>query len=316
MQMYVNNLLHLQQMWQSYIKGFEAYLLLEKSLSKNTVDAYTLDVQKLLQFLQINNTVKNVEDIVLKDLQLFLIFLNELGIQRNSQSRIISGLKAFFKYLLLENIINNSPAALLEAPKSNRKLPDFLSVTEINSMLAAIDHSHAEGTRNRAIVEILYSSGLRVSELVNLQISLLYLDAKILRVIGKGSKERLIPIGREAIKYLQIYIDTIRRHQTVKKEAEDIVFLNRRGGKLSRVMIFYIIKNLANLAGIQKNIHPHTLRHSFATHLLEGGADLRAIQAMLGHESITTTEIYTHLDREFLRETLLQHHPRYKKKLE
>jgi integrase/recombinase XerD len=313
MQMYVNNLLHLQAMWQSYTKGFEAYLLLEKSLSKNSVQAYLQDVQKLYQFSLLQSTQKSFDQITLTDLQDFLIYLHELGLQRTSQSRVISGLKAFFKYLAIEEMIKASPAELLEAPKTSRKLPDFLSIEEIDKILAAIDLSTPEGTRNKAIIEVMYSSGLRVSELVNMQISLLHLNEKIVRVIGKGNKERLIPIGREAIKYLQIYIDTIRRHQTIKKDAEDIVFLNRRGGKLSRVMIFYIIKDLALKAGIIKNIHPHTLRHSFATHLLEGGADLRAIQEMLGHASITTTEIYTHLDRDFLRTTVEMFHPRFKK---
>jgi len=298
-------------MWMPYIKGFKAYLQLEKSLSNNSVDAYLRDVQKLEQFVKLELNGASVADIQLKHLQSFLIYINEIGLEPTSQSRIISGLKSFFKYLAIEEVISSSPAELLEAPKTRRRLPDFLSVEEIDAMMAAIDLSAPEGTRNKAIIEVMYSCGLRVSELVNLKLSQVFFDVGFIKAVGKGNKERLVPIGREAIKYLQIYLENIRLHILPKKNAEDIIFLNRRGGQLSRVMIFYIIKELTQLAGITKNVHPHTLRHSFATHLLEGGADLRAIQEMLGHESITTTEIYTHLDRDFLRDTLLRFHPRF-----
>ena len=298
-------------MWMPYIKGFKAYLQLEKSLSNNSVDAYLRDVQKLEQYVKLELNGASVADIQLKHLQSFLIYINEIGLESTSQSRIISGLKSFFKYLAIEEVISSSPAELLEAPKTRRRLPDFLSVEEIDAMMAAIDLSTPEGTRNKAIIEVMYSCGLRVSELVNLKLSQVFFDVGFIKAVGKGNKERLVPIGREAIKYLQIYLENIRLHILPKKNAEDIIFLNRRGGQLSRVMIFYIIKELTQLAGIKKNVHPHTLRHSFATHLLEGGADLRAIQEMLGHESITTTEIYTHLDRDFLRDTLLRFHPRF-----
>ncbi len=298
-------------MWMPYIKGFKAYLQLEKSLSNNSVDAYLRDVQKLEQYVKLELNGASVADIQLKHLQSFLKYINEIGLEPTSQSRIISGLKSFFKYLAIEEVISSSPAELLEAPKTRRRLPDFLSVEEIDAMMAAIDLSAPEGTRNKAIIEVMYSCGLRVSELVNLKLSQVFFDVGFIKAVGKGNKERLVPIGREAIKYLQIYLENIRVHILPKKNAEDIIFLNRRGGQLSRVMIFYIIKELTQLAGIKKNVHPHTLRHSFATHLLEGGADLRAIQEMLGHESITTTEIYTHLDRDFLRDTLLRFHPRF-----
>ncbi len=298
-------------MWMPYIKGFKAYLQLEKSLSNNSVDAYLRDVQKLEQYVKLELNGASVADIQLKHLQSFLKYINEIGLEPTSQSRIISGLKSFFKYLAIEEVISSSPAELLEAPKTRRRLPDFLSVEEIDAMMAAIDLSAPEGTRNKAIIEVMYSCGLRVSELVNLKLSQVFFDVGFIKAVGKGNKERLVPIGREAIKYLQIYLENIRVHISPKKNAEDIIFLNRRGGQLSRVMIFYIIKELTQLAGIKKNVHPHTLRHSFATHLLEGGADLRAIQEMLGHESITTTEIYTHLDRDFLRDTLLRFHPRF-----
>ena len=229
-----------------------------------------------------------------------------------SQARIISGLKSFFNYLILEDIIQSNPTELLEAPKTARKLPDTLAFEELEKLFDAIDMSTQEGTRNKAILETMYSCGLRVTELTELKISNIYADVEFIKVIGKGNKERLVPIGASALKFIQIYVENIRAHIVPKKNAEDILFLNRRGGKLSRVMIFYIIKELTNKAGIQKNIHPHTLRHSFATHLVEGGANLRAVQEMLGHESITTTEIYTHLDRNFLKETLNTFHPRFK----
>jgi integrase/recombinase XerD len=309
--MSVNNLIFLQAMWLVHIKGFTAYLRLEKSLSPNSVQAYVRDVQKLAQFSELQLNAKGVEAITLKDLQKFLVFINEIGLETTSQSRIISGLKSFFTYLCIEDVLVDSPAQLLEAPKTKRRLPDFLSVAEIDALMDAIDLSTPDGTRNKAIIEVMYSCGLRVSEATTLQLSQLFLDVGFVRTIGKGNKERLIPIGKEAIKYLNIYLDNIRVHIKPNIKSEDIVFLNRRGGKLSRVWIFMILKDLAAKAGIQKNVHPHTLRHSFATHLLEGGADLRAIQEMLGHESITTTEIYTHLDREYLRDTLQRFHPRF-----
>ncbi len=300
-------------MWDAYKKGYKAWLQLEKSLSDNSVEAYLHDVQRLTDFLQISNDLKNPADIVLKDLELFTKWIHEMGMTNASQARMISGLRSFFKYCLIEEIITVDPAALLEAPKSQRKLPDTLSFKEIEQIIAAIDLSKPEGERNKAIVETLYSCGLRVSELVNLKISHLYLDVGYIRVTGKGDKERLIPIGSDAIKYIGIYKNNIRNHINIKKGEEDILFLNRRGARLTRVMIFLILKDLASKAGIIKSISPHTFRHSFATHLVEGGADLRAVQEMLGHESITTTEIYTHLDREFLRNTLHLYHPAFKK---
>ncbi len=299
-------------MWEPYKKGFKAYLQLERSLSPHSVTAYLADVDKLTSFLQSMGTMKNPAEIELADLQRFVQWIAELGMTATSQSRIISGIKTFYKYCLLEDVTKVDPTALLEAPKTKRALPDVLSFEEIESILAEIDLSTPEGTRNKAILETLYSCGLRVTELVELKLSQLYLDVGFVRVIGKGNKERLIPIGRDAIKYLNIYRNTVRVHQPVQKGEEDIVFLNRRGKRLTRVMIFYIIKDLVKKAGIKKTISPHTFRHSFATHLVEGGADLRAVQEMLGHESITTTEIYTHLDREFLRKTLEQFHPGYR----
>jgi integrase/recombinase XerD len=294
-----------------YIKGFKAFLQLEKSLSENSVTAYIHDVGLLFQFVDTENKDLELEKIHLRDLQKFVQFINELGLSATSQSRIISGIKSFFKYLLLEDIIKVNPTELLESPKSSRKLPDTLSIEEVNTLIGSIDVSTPEGTRNKAIIETMYSCGLRVSELTTLKLSNIYADVGFIRVIGKGNKERLIPIGTSALKYIEIYKENIRVHILPQKNQDDILFLNRRGGMLSRVMIFYIIKELTAKAGIAKNVHPHTLRHSFATHLVEGGADLRAVQEMLGHESITTTEIYTHLDREFLRETIHRFHPRY-----
>ncbi len=299
-------------MWEPYKKGFKAYLELEKSLSDNSVKAYLRDIELLTQQLQEKKSFKTPAELSLKDLQQFIKWIAELGMMASSQSRIISGLRAFYKYCLLENISATDPTALLEAPKLKRSLPDTLSFEEIENMIQQIDLSKPEGGRNKAILETMYSCGLRVSEVVGLKISQLYLDVGFIRVIGKGDKERLIPIGSSAIKYINIYKKEIRVHVDVKKGSEDILFLNNRGNKLSRVMIFYIIKDLALKAGIKKTVSPHTFRHSFATHLVEGGADLRAVQEMLGHASITTTEIYTHLDREFLRKTLEQFHPGFK----
>ena len=299
-------------MWQVYKKGFKAYLQLEKSLSANSVEAYLHDIEKLTVFLLATDELKIPQQIVLKDLETFIRYISKLGITPGSQARIISGLKSFFKYCLLEQVITMDPSSLLESPKLKRTLPDILSFSEIEKMIQLLDLSKPEGGRNKAIMETLYSCGLRVSELVNLRLSCLYLNDGFIKVIGKGDKERLVPIGSDAIKYINIYREDIRVHIAIKAGNEDIVFLNRRGTKLSRVMIFLIIKEMAKQAKIAKIISPHTFRHSFATHLVEGGADLRAVQEMLGHESITTTEIYTHLDREFLRTTLQQFHPAFK----
>jgi integrase/recombinase XerD len=299
-------------MWEPYKKGFKAYLQLEKSLSDNSVEAYMRDVEMLTEFLQQKKSAKSPSEISIKELQSFLKWITELGMTASSQARIISGIRSFYKYCLLENISKTDPTTLLETPKLKRTLPDVLSFEEIENIISQIDLSKPEGGRNKAILEMMYSCGLRVSEVVNLKISQLYLDVGFIRVIGKGDKERLVPIGRSAIKYVNIYKNKIRVHIGVKRGSEDILFLNQRGSKLSRVMIFYIIKDLVQKAGIKKTVSPHTFRHSFATHLIEGGADLRAVQEMLGHESITTTEIYTHLDREFLRKTLENFHPAFK----
>ncbi len=299
-------------MWEINKKGFLLHLQLEKSLSSNTLLAYGQDLDKLIQFLYSKKIDKNPSDITLQELQQFIKWIAELGMSERSQARIISAIKAFYKYCLQEEITKKDPTELLSAPKLKKSLPDTLTFEEIESIIHQIDLSKPEGMRNKALLETLYSCGMRVSEIIQLKKSNLYLDIGFVRVIGKGDKERLIPIGTEAIKFLQIYLQEIRVHVAIAKGAEDIVFLNRRGNKLTRVMVFYIIKDLAKKANIQKNISPHTFRHSFATHLVEGGADLRAVQEMLGHESITTTEIYTHLDRSFLRDTLRKFHPGFK----
>ncbi|PWT75128.1 MAG: site-specific tyrosine recombinase XerD [Bacteroidetes bacterium] len=299
-------------MWDIYKKGFRSWLQLEKSLSDNSVEAYLRDIDKLTEFLQIEGKEKEPASIELKDLQQFIRWIAGLGMTATSQSRIISGIRSFYKYCSIENIVNRDPTVLLEAPKLKRALPDTLTFEEIEKIISQVDHSKPEGGRNKAILETLYSCGLRVSELVNLRISCLYLDVGFIRVIGKGDKERLVPIGSSAVKFINIYRNQIRVHIPIKRGNEDFLFLNRRGNKLTRVMIFIILKELANKAGIKKSISPHTFRHSFATHLVEGGADLRAVQEMLGHESITTTEIYTHLDREYLRETLHKFHPAFR----
>lgn len=296
--------------WQSSLRGFKAYLKLERSLSANTIEAYLHDVDKLLQFFKSRSEEKSPLKVSKNDLKDFLIWVNELGMIPPTQARVLSGLKAFFKYLVLDNKIENDPSALLESPKTTRKLPDTLNIIEINSLIDAVDLSTPEGQRNKAMLETLYGSGLRVSELTGLKISNLHLDIEFIKILGKGNKERLVPIGSEAIKFLRIYIEQVRIHVPVKPGKEDFVFLNRRGSPISRIMVFLIIKDLAKAAGITKSISPHTFRHSFATHLIEGGADLRAVQEMLGHESITTTEIYTHLDRDYLRETIVHFHPR------
>ncbi len=296
--------------WQTGLIGFKSYLRLERSLSANTIEAYLHDVDMLIQFFKSKSLKKEVSDVSGNDLKDFLVWINGLGMLPPTQARVLSGLKAFFKYLLLDNQIKIDPSALIESPKTSRKLPDTLSILEINSLIEAIDLSKAEGMRNKAMLEILYGCGLRVSELTSLKISNLFLDIDFIKILGKGDKERLVPIGSEAIKFLRIFIEEVRVHIAVKPGKEDFVFLNMRGNPISRVMVFLIIKDLAKKAGIHKSISPHTFRHSFATHLIEGGADLRAVQEMLGHESITTTEIYTHLDREYLRDTIIQFHPR------
>jgi len=296
--------------WDFYIKQFENYLKLERSLSDNSIQAYVHDVVKLKQFIDISNRKKDPINITSVDLADFLEYINELGMTPHSQARTLSGLKAFYKYLLYEELMEQDPTVLIEGPKLGRKLPDTLSFQEIENLFNTIDLSTPEGARNRAMLEVLYCSGLRVSELVQLKLSNLYFDIGFLKVIGKGDKERLVPIGQEAIKFIMIYIDEIRCHIQIQKGFDNYLFLNRRGKNLSRVMVFTIIKDLAEKIGLKKSISPHTFRHSFATHLIEGGADLRAVQEMLGHESITTTEIYTHLDRDYLKQVIQDFHPR------
>jgi integrase/recombinase XerD len=303
-------------MWDLQIKHFGNYLKLERSLSINSIDAYLRDVEKLRQFMEMKHPSVNAVKISAKHLQGFLQYINELGMSAHSQARILSGIKAFYKYLLFEELIEKDPTTLIEGPKLGRKLPDTLSFPEIEKLLEAVDLSKPEGARNRAMLEVLYSSGLRVSELVALKLTNVHFDVGFLRVVGKGNKERLVPIGRDAMKFLKIYVNEVRGkspHKSAQKGQEIFVFLNRHGRKLTRVMVFTIIKNLAKQIGLKKTISPHTFRHSFATHLIEGGADLRAVQEMLGHESITTTEIYTHLDRDYLRQVIQEFHPRSKK---
>ena len=292
---------------EQIIKKYQQYLKLEKSLSKNTLDAYMTDLSKLLNFLQAENT--GVLDVCLNDLERFSAGLHDIGIHPRSQARIISGIKSFFHFLIMADYIEADPSELLEGPKIGFKIPEVLTVEEIDTIITAIDLSKNEGQRNRAMLETLYSCGLRVSELTNLKLSDLYFDEGFIKVEGKGSKQRLVPISPRAIKEIQLYfID--RNRGKIKKEYEDFVFLARWGKNISRIMVFHLIKELAQISGITKNISPHTFRHSFATHLLEGGANLRAIQCMLGHESIATTEIYTHIDRNMLRSEIIEHHPR------
>lgn len=296
--------------WPVCIKQFEEYLKLEKSLSRHSVEAYLRDIGKLSDFLDMKKlqvAPEHITPVILRD---FLEWIGELGMTPHSQARTLSGIRAFYKFLIMEDMLQNDPTDTIEAPKLRRKLPDTLHFHEIEQMLAAIDLSTPEGTRNRAMLETLYSSGLRVTELLDLKISNLYEDMGFLKVAGKGDKERLVPIGRDALKHIGLYREGVRCHLTIKKGHEDILFLNRRGAKMSRVMMFMIIKEVAAKAGIQKTVSPHTFRHSFATHLIEGGADLRAVQEMLGHESITTTEIYTHLDRDYLKQVIKDYHPR------
>ncbi len=301
--------------WNSGIKGFKAFLQLEKSLSLNTVVAYERDILRLYQFAEEQLSAKSPLDISYDDLEEYLAWLSDFSLADYSRARMLSGIKAFFKYLLIEDLILDDPSELLEGPKLRRKIPDVLSYEEVEKMLAAIDLSHPQGHRNRSILETIYACGLRVSELTHLKLSNYYPDIEIVKVIGKGNKERIIPIGDSAINHINFYLEGSRRHMTnIDKAHTDYMYLNRRGKKLSRVMVFNIIKKAVSDAGIQKNVSPHTLRHSFATHLIERGADLKAVQDMLGHESITTTEIYTHLDTEFLRKTVMSYHPAYIRK--
>ena len=294
--------------WETYIKNFKSYLQIERSLSANSVEAYIRDIKKF-EFYAISAKL-NALNVSRENISTFLVTLSDNNISARSQARIISGIKAFYKYLIIEDYIKSDPTELIESPKIGLKLPDTLSISEIDKLIASIDLSSKQGERNRAIIETLYSCGLRVSELINLQLSNVNFKEGYLKVVGKGNKERLAPMGGRAIKYLSIYINQVRNYQNIRKEDEDIVFLNNRGTKLTRVMIFLIIRKLTVEIGLKKKISPHTFRHSFATHLIEGGADLRAVQEMLGHESITTTEIYTHLDKEYLRSNIIQFHPR------
>ena len=301
--------------WKSLIKGYENYLKIEKSLSSNTVDAYIRDINKMDGFFNSEDSKKKINSINHEDFQNYLAYLNGLKINARSQSRVISSMRSFFKYLMIEKIIDNNPSELLENPKTGKKLPEFLTIDEIDLMVSQIDRSKSDGERNIAILEVLYGCGLRVTELIDLKISEIYWKEGFIRIIGKGNKERLVPLGKIASKHLKIYLNEIRVHQKIDNQFVDHVFINKNGKKLSRVMIFKIIKKLTEKAGIQKNVSPHTLRHSFATHLVEGGADLRAVQEMLGHQSITTTEIYTHLDKNYLKQNILDYHPLEKSKM-
>ncbi|MGN0020696.1 MAG: site-specific tyrosine recombinase XerD [Sphingobacterium hotanense] len=294
--------------WDTVNRDFKRYLLLERGLAENSIEAYQNDVLKLQHYCELHEIT--IPQITTKELQNFLLWINEFSISTYSQARILSGIKTFFKFLQIEYDYESNPAELIEAPRIARKLPSVLSIEEIDQLIAAIDLSSPEGMRNKAILEVLYGCGLRVSELCNLKRSNLFLDVEFIKVEGKGNKERLIPIGQQAIQYLRIYLNEVRVHTPVKAGNEDYVFLNRRGAALSRVMIYIIIKDLATKINLQKEISPHTFRHSFASHLVEGGADLRAVQDMLGHESITTTEIYTHIDKDYLQSVITQYHPR------
>ena len=300
-------------MWEAYLKGFKAYLHLERSMSDNTVEAYLHDVGMLRDHINDSYNGVGVESVELEHLQSLMAAIFDLGLSAATQARVLSGVKSFFRYLTLEEVVKKDPTELLDAPKQKRALPHVLSIEDIDKILAAIDHSTPEGTRNHAILETMYSCGLRVSEVISIKLTNLYLDVGFIKVIGKGNKERLVPIGDNAVKHIMLYRDHVRSHLAfIRSDSEDILFLNRRGSSLSRVMVFLILKELAQKAGIEQDVHPHTLRHSFATHLVERGADLRAVQEMLGHKSITTTEIYTHLDRGYLRQTLENYHPRFK----
>jgi integrase/recombinase XerD len=296
--------------FETYKNGFKDYLMLEKAVSSNTIEAYLRDVDKLFYYLNTESTVQSFVSITYKDLINFVIWLQQFGLSENSQSRIISGIRAFFNYLNVEDIIESNPSELMELPKTKRKLPSVLDPDEIESMINCIDKSKIEGQRNTAIIEVLYGCGLRVSEVINLKLSNLHFSEELIKVVGKGSKERLIPIGSKAMNSIKIYVEKVRVFQSVDKAYQDFVFISNRSKPLSRVAVFLFIKETAIKAGIKKSISPHTFRHSFATHLIEGGADLRAVQEMLGHSSITTTEIYTHIDRSFLAEVISRFHPR------
>lgn len=296
--------------WDIFIKGFRAYLQVERSMPENTVDAYVRDVEKLAGFLGENDNSLRPSEVKTANLQDFVNTIAGLGVAATSQARIISGIRSFFKYLLLESEIKSDPTELLEMPRTGRKLPEVLSVGEIEKLLSVIDLSQPNGERNKAIIELLYGCGLRVSELVNLKLTDIRLDEYYITVTGKGNKQRIVPLGDAALSQMKRYINEVRVHADIKKGEEAIVFLNQRGARLTRAMIFHIIKTLAAEAGLRKQISPHTFRHSFATHLVENGADLRSVQEMLGHASITTTEIYTHIDREYLRQNILRYHPR------
>jgi len=296
--------------WKGFIKSYKSYLQLEKGLSENSVQAYLRDIKKFVLFLEEGRFELQPAQIESSQIQKFLEWTNELGMTESSQARFISALKSFYNYLILEDLAKDNPAELIDSPSLRRNLPDVLSENDLEKIIESIDLSKPEGTRNRAIIETLYGCGLRVSELINLKISNLFLDEGYLVVEGKGKKERIVPVGSQSEKFILIYKNEIRNHLTIKPDAEDVLFLNRRGNRLTRTMIFYIIRNSTEKAGIRKKVSPHTLRHSFATHLVENGADLRAVQEMLGHESITTTEIYTHLDRSYLRHNILRYHPR------
>ncbi|SHE61403.1 site-specific tyrosine recombinase XerD [Pedobacter caeni] len=293
-----------------YLSSFKSYLKLERSLSVNSIEAYLNDVQKLFQYFESIDKFPHIKEISPEDLKLFISWINELGMLPSTQARVVSGIKSFFSFLLLEQVITEDPSALLETPRLARKLPDVLNIEEINGLINAIDASKPEGMRNKAILEALYSCGLRVTELITLRISNVFEEQEFIKVIGKGNKERIVPIGQSALKYINIYLQESRVHISVKKGYEDFIFLNRLGTGLSRISVFTLIKDLALKSGLKKSISPHTFRHSFATHLIEGGADLRAVQEMLGHSSITTTEIYTHLDRDYLKGILKEFHPR------
>ena len=299
--------------WPAAIQSFRNYLLLERSMSHHTIEAYLNDVGKFVQWLELEARIVPPLAVKSDELTQFILWANHLGLAASTQARMISGLRAFYKYLLVEDLLDDDPTELLESPRMRRKIPEVLSVQEVQLLLQAIDLSEPQGQRYRAILEMLYACGMRVSEVVNLRLTQLFLEENFFKVLGKNNTERLVPIGAEAVKYLRIYLENVRNLQTnIKKEAENVVFINRRGGKMSRVMVFILVKEFAVKANIVKNISPHTFRHTFATHLVEGGADLKAVQDMLGHESITTTEIYTHLDTEYLKETIYLYHPRLK----
>jgi integrase/recombinase XerD len=298
--------------WPAALQHFKSYLLLERSMSQNTIEAYLNDVGKFIQYLEIHQKELPPLKVKQNDLEQFIFYINGLGLEVTTQARLISGLKAFYKFLMVEDLLDEDPTEMLEGPRLRRKIPEVLSILEIREMLQVIDLSDAQGMRNRAILETLYACGLRVSELTNMKLSNLMFDMGIIKIIGKNDKERLVPIGEDAMKYIRLYMEHVRKLQKIHKDHENYVFLNRNGKQLTRVMIFLIVKEMAALAGIKKTVSPHTFRHSFATHLVEGGADLKAVQDMLGHESITTTEIYTHLDAEYLKETIYLFHPRLK----